>query len=399
MFQDHYSWNEASFPSTVTEAAKIGRCDSVPEAAIMNILLGTALAFGISGDMLPPAPDDVMRLPDSLAEQLHEQVYRRGTNADRRLDLLARYMFSSNGLGFSYIVEPTRDVAGTYAAGRGNCLSFTLLFLAMADAVGIRAEPREVQVPINWRRDGESLYESGHVNVRVDTGQRRAVVDFEPDPIMSHRLSMTRRGQTISRERALAHFYNNRAAELLAQGQTELARIWSEQALALAPEFAAALNNRGVIEGRLGQVQTARHFYDRALMVEPDNGNTLFNLYELHRRNNQPEQAEEVLGRLENLRSRDPYLHWSLGRNFEEIGEFERAERLYQQAIRLRDHEPMFHAAAARVAMTMGDWDRAERALVQAMSLSQASPDMNFSWDDSLLALKSRLPKGEPVAY
>ncbi len=357
----------------------------------MKILLGSALVMGLSGDMTPPEPDEVMRLPEAVIEQIDEKVYRSSNNPDRRLDLLARLMFSGNGLGFSYIVEPTRDAAGAYAAGSGNCLSFTLLFLAMADHVGLRATPREVQVPISWRRDGDSLYESGHVNVLVETGTRRAVVDFEPDPIQSRRLSTTRRAQRISRERVLAHFYNNRAAELLAAGHAEIARQWSDIALELAPEFSAALNNRGVIESRLGAFDKARHYYDLALAVDADNANTLFNLYELFRRNDRHAEAEDTLDRLEGLRSRDPYLHWSLARRFEDLGEPTRAERLYRRAIGLRDDEPLFHAGLARVAEALGDRERAERSLARAMALSRDTPGAELRWDDTLLALKAGL--------
>jgi tetratricopeptide (TPR) repeat protein len=357
----------------------------------MKILLGSALAFGLSGDMTPPAPDEVMRLPEAVIEQLDETIYRASNNPDRRLDLLARMMFARDGLGFRYIVEPTRDAAGAYIAGEGNCLSFTLLFLAMADHVGLRATPREVQVPISWRRDGDSLYESGHVNVLVETGTRRAVVDFEPDPIQSRRLSTTRRAQPISRERVLAHFYNNRAAELLADGHAEMARQWSDIALELAPEFSAALNNRGVIESRLEAFDQAQHYYGLALEVDAENSSTLFNLYELYRRNDHHAEAEDILDRLEGLRSRDPYLHWSLARRFEDLGEWGRANRLYRRAIGLRDDEPLFHAGLARVAETLGDRELAERSLGRAMELSHNTPGADLRWDDTLLALKSRL--------
>lgn len=357
----------------------------------MKILLGSTLALGLSGDMAPPDPDEVMRLPEAVIEQIDERVYRGSNNPDRRLELLARLMFSSGGMGFSYIVEPTRDAAGAFDAGEGNCLSFTLLFLAMADHVGLRATPREVQVPLSWRRDGSSLYETGHVNVLVETGTRRAVVDFEPDPIRSHRLSTTRRAQRISRERVLAHFYNNRAAELLATGHADTARQWSKIALQLAPEFSAALNNRGVIESRLGEFENALGFYQKALEVDTDNSSTLFNIYELYRRTGEHAEARQVLDRLEGLRSRDPYLHWSLARRFEDLGELGRADRLYRRAIGLRDEEPLFHAGLARVAEAMGDRERAEQSLTRAMELNRRSPETGFQWDNTLLALKAGL--------
>lgn len=359
---------------------------------LMQWILATLLTLSPGADELPPPPEDVLQLSEEIVARIDERVGRRSHLMDRRLDLLADFMFSSDGLDFEYIVEPTRNPVGTYEARRGNCLSFTLLFLAMADHLGLWAEPREVQVPISWRRDGSALYESGHVNVHVRTETRRAVVDFEPDPFLSRRLSVTRRGHRISRERVLAHYYNNRAAELMGEGKPEIARLWSDQALAQDGRFSAALNNRGVIETRLGETEQALYFYQRALEVDSDNASTLFNKYELYRRTGQQERADEVLDKLERLRSRDPYLHWSLARNFENVGELDRAGRLYRRAIRMKDDEPLFYTGLARVADAQGDRERAEAALTKAIELARARPDRGIRWDDKLLALKLQLP-------
>lgn len=359
----------------------------------MNWIFAATFSLAVSGDLLPPQPDEVLRLPDSVINELDEHVLRRSRLDDRRLDLLVEYMFDEEGLDFDYIVEPTRNAADTYAAGEGNCLSFTLLFLALAEHAGINAAPREVRVPLNWRRDGSALFESGHVNVLVRTEARRAVVDFEPDSELSRRLSITSRSNRISRDRVLAHFYNNRAAELLSEGKPGLARLWSEHAVRLDPDFTAALNNRGVIEARLGEHDRALHFYRRALAVDDDNRSTLFNLHELYRRTGQQQRASEVLDRLEGLRSRDPYVHWALARNLERFEEFERARRLYRRAIRMKDDESLFHTGLARVALALGDDELAERALSQAMALSREQPRQDIRWDDKLLALKARLPE------
>lgn len=359
----------------------------------MNWIFAATFSLAISGDLLPPQPDEVLRLPDPIVSELNERVVKRSRLADRRLDLLVDYMFDDDGLDFSYVVGPTRDAAETYVTREGNCLSFTLLFLALAEHAGINAAAREVRVPLNWRRDGSALFESGHVNVLVRTEARRAIVDFEPDPDLSRRLSNTPRSNRISRDRVLAHFYNNRAAELLGEGKPGLARLWSERAVTLDPDFTAALNNRGVIEARLGENDRALAFYRRALAIDADNRSTLFNMHELFRRSGQQQRAQEVLDRLEGLRSRDPYVHWALARNLERLDELERAGRLYRRAIRMKDDDPLFHTGLARVALALGDDERAERALSQAMALSRKQPDREIRWDDKLLALKARLPE------
>ncbi|QOC22833.1 tetratricopeptide repeat protein [Wenzhouxiangella sp. AB-CW3] len=272
---------------------------------MMQWVQAAALAMTVSAAPPPPEPEAVLTLPDEIIEQLDARIIRHTRSSDRRLDQVVRYMLRSGGLNLSYLHSPTRDVTGAIEDGQANCLSFTLIFLAMADHLGLDTTAREVQAPINWRRDGSSVYESGHVNVRVVTPQRRAVVDFEPDPIRSRQLANTRRARDISRERLLAHFYNNRAAELLGEGWLEAARQWSDVALELAPEFSAALNNRGVIENRLGHTDEARRHFERALELAPENTSVLFNLYELYQREEQEYLAEKMLERIDGIRSRD----------------------------------------------------------------------------------------------
>jgi tetratricopeptide (TPR) repeat protein len=284
----------------------------------------------------PPRAEAIMAIPPALRDRLETDVIALGSSADSRLDLLARFIFSSEGLGLRYSNTRTTTVSETYAAGHGNCLSFTLLFLALAEAAGIEADPREVYVPASWLQDGQTLFETGHINVLVETELRRAVVDFEPNPILSRRLSRARRGEVISLDRALAHFYNNRAAEILAgDGPSPAfeALAWSEAALELAPDFTPALNNRGVIEQRLGHWEAARSYFEAALAEDPRSASTLFNLLQLSLERDRIEEAERIIARLEDLPSDDPYFSWSMGRNYESLGQIALARQHYRQAL------------------------------------------------------------------
>ena len=284
----------------------------------------------------PPPHEAVLAIPQELLERLEQDVIAEGSGADGKLDLLASFIFSSDGLAFQYSSTQTSTVAETYAAGHGNCLSFTLLFLALAEKAGIDAEPREVYVPASWLQDGQTLFETGHINVLVETELRRAVVDFEPNPILSRRLSRARRGEVISIDRALAHFYNNRAAEIMAgegQASAQEALAWSDAALDLAPDFTPALNNRGVIEQRLGNWQEAEAFFEAALARDSRSASTLFNLLQLSLEQEHISEAQRIIARLEELPSDDPYFSWSMGRNYEGLGQLELARQHYRQAL------------------------------------------------------------------
>lgn len=338
-----------------------------------------ALALLVSGFVqaapLPPEPAELLALTPEIHEQLQQSVLDRSRSADRRLDLLVELMFSPEGLDLAYSLAPTRTAAETFTAARGNCLSFTMLFLAMAEAVGIEAHPQELRRAPDVRREGNALFEAGHVNLLVRTERRRAIVDFAPE-LIDHRGGRNLgAARTISRTELKAHYYSNRAAEILAAGDAATARTWNDQALALAPELVGALNNRGVIESRLGNLDLAEAHYQSVLAIDSNNVNALFNLLYLYQRSSRDMEAGQVRERLESLNPRDPYFQWALGRQFEDDGDFRQAMRLFGRATRMQPSEPMFHAALARAAAALGHEERAERALGQARVLLEASPE------------------------
>ncbi|MFW5926762.1 MAG: tetratricopeptide repeat protein [Wenzhouxiangella sp.] len=339
----------------------------------MNWLIGSTLLVGaVAAGPLPPPPEEVLALPPELSERLHEEIIGAEKRQEDRLDRLVEFMFSTSGLDFDYIVEPTTSVSETFQAGKGNCLSFTLLFIAMAEEAGMRSYPHEVDVPLGWRRNERLVFQSSHINVGVSTPTKRYIVDFEPDRILARRLASRWRGQRVDRERALAHFYNNRAVELLAEGQLDPARAWSEQSLKMSPDFTAALNNRGVIERRLGNTGLAESFFLQALEIDEGDSGALFNLIALYRQLDHPEEVAAYQERVESLRPKDPYFQWELGKHHEDLGNLGRAHRFYSKAADMMPQEHQFHGALARVLRKMGHGEEAVEAFSEAVRYSHA---------------------------
>ena len=317
----------------------------------------------------PPAPEEVLRLPPSWLERLEGEVAGVAQNPARRVDRLVEFISTDGGLGFRYRATPTTDVAETVARGQGNCLSFTLLFISAARALGIDAYPREVRVPAAWREQAGLITDVGHVNVGIDAPGLRRTVDFEPNYLLSQRLAAPYRGRRISDERALAHFYNNRAAELRVAGDPETAAAWVAQAIELDAGFAAAWNTAGVVERRLGRPDRARDRFLAALDVAADPASVLFNLVRLERDAGRPEAAARYARRLESLRPDDPWFLWSLGRFYESLGEPDTALGFHARAARLAGDEHRFHASHARVLFELGRDEAAAEAMVRAAQL------------------------------
>lgn len=337
----------------------------------MNWLGAFLLAANLSAvSVPPPSPETVLAVPEDLATRTHEAVISGTPNKAERLDRLVEFLHSARGLNFSYSTEPTRAVAGTYAAGEGNCLAFTLTFIALARQAGLRAYPREVNVRAQWRREGSAVLSIGHVNVGVDTPHRNAIVDFEPDLMEAQRLAHPFRGRRISDERALAHFYNNRAAELMVAGDLASAEAWVDQALALDETFAPAWITRGVVSRRGGEVERAERAFLTALDHDERSVNALVNLVSLKRTTGERSAMIDYGRRLEDLAPDDPYFLWELGRFHRDLGELGLARRALERAVRLTEGEdPTLLASLAEVLLELGEREDARRYLARSMTL------------------------------
>jgi tetratricopeptide (TPR) repeat protein len=288
------------------------------------------------GQPAPPDPDSVMTLPPELVDRVEAATSDTGTQG-QRVDRLVELFHGSAGLDFKYQPHPTRAVAATYAEGAGNCLAFTLAFIAAAREAGLEAYPREVRVPPQWRRDGGTVLGIGHVNAGVDTPERNTIVDFEPDLMTAHRLAQPFRGRRIGDRRALAHFYNNRAAELVLAGRPLAAWRWAERSIELDASFAPARVTRGALARRAGRLERAEADFLAALEHDPDSASALFHLVGLERSRGNLDAMIAYGRRLENLAPDDPYLLRELGRLHREIDEPALALGALERAVDLTD--------------------------------------------------------------
>ncbi len=83
------------------------------------------------------------------------------------------------------------------------------------------------------------------------------------------------------------------AVNYFAEGRTEIALDEIKQALAIDPQYAAALNLRGLVLMRLGEARSAEDSFRRALALVPRDGDTLHNLGWLQCQQNRFSEAQQ----------------------------------------------------------------------------------------------------------
>lgn len=323
-----------------------------------------------SVEMLPPRPEQVMVIPEALLAQYRAYAASREDGETPRLDLVVDFLFRPEGLGMSYRHDATYTVAEAYRTRSANCLTFTLLTVALARAAGFDAYGQQIAKSLAWRREGNTIYRSVHVNAGVFLQRRRLTIDVAWDEVI-----VGEPPEPISDARLLAHFYNNRMIELMAAHQLDAARLHAEQSLALDPDYATSWSNVGVLEQRAGQPALAERDCLRALALDPEHVGALINLIAHYQRNGASTAAAPYLKRLENLQKRDPLRQFILALDFEKRGEWRQAVAHYQRAIRLYAGEYRFHAGLANAYAQLGDRRRSARAMQRAQRLAASPPE------------------------
>ncbi|MBH1432791.1 tetratricopeptide repeat protein [Stenotrophomonas maltophilia] len=322
-----------------------------------------------------PTPEEVFAIPADLRAMLQSQVIQRSYSRDQRLQALVEMIFGQHGLDLQYDANATYTVSEIWQQRRANCLAFTLLFVTLAREAGIQARVQEVGQVVSWYQDQDAgvVYSVGHVNAGVDVGGRFGTVDLDRNVLYDRRGPMP-----VSRARALAHFYNNRGADRLAEGDLAGARGFFNAALAQDSGFAPVWNNLGVLDHRAGDNEAARQALVRSLQLDGRQDAALTNASALYRSLGLTAQAQALERRLKSVQREDPFAQYMLGTQAERAGQLDEAIRYYRQAVRLYDTAHQFHFGLARVYFLAGQLQRADRELLRAQALGGAPEQARY---------------------
>ncbi|MDC7807180.1 tetratricopeptide repeat protein [Luteimonas sp BLCC-B24] len=350
------------------------------------MIAGAAGAQAARADT-PPAPAEVMALSPELRQAFRAAVTDRSPSPSARLDLMMVFLFDTQrGLGMQYDHAATHTVDQAFRTRKANCLSFTLLTLALAREAGLEAYAQQIDDVLSWRQENLHLVRTDHVNTGVRVQQRRYTIDVASNEI----LTLTP-PHTIGDDTLLALYYSNRAMELAMDGRPTEAAPYMTMSLRLDPTSASGLNNAGVLALRHGDDAAAERHFRAALERDPAHGGALANLSQFYTRQGDSARARPLQLRSDRLLRRDPFHQFVTGAQAEASGDLATAVQRYRRAIRLHPGEHRFHFALARALLQQGDTQAAVAALTAARNL--ADRDGTAQYQAKLDLLKTRPPR------
>jgi len=381
--------------------SSLGSTSNFVSSANLNLISGEQL-FDTPIDPTEIPNYDPLKLPASADQWLREVGYSaKGRSAAPNL---LKLIVSTYGLNVEYDSSTTLTAAESFAKRSANCLSYSMLALALANKVGLDADIRLIDTPLSWDYiDDSQLKFNRHVNIAItsrikrqptvsltgnsnhgsassrfsrtsSSGRKQIIVgDINaPDMNIEHLPAINLK---LNEVRSL--YFSNRASELIIAGNVRQAFGYLNRALSEDPDNSDAWVNIGIIYRRANHFDAAEVAYLRALNANYNNYVGLQGLSRVYNAQNRLEEAQEINNRLTFRRAKNPYYHFSLAKKYQDSPAT--ALKHLDKAIQLAKHEYRFYYFKAVIHARQGDKDSTSKALTLAKHYSPASQTDRFS--------------------
>ncbi|HKJ15997.1 MAG TPA: tetratricopeptide repeat protein [Xanthomonadales bacterium] len=281
-------------------------------------------------------------------------------------------------LQFRYNPLKTLPPGDTFTTKTGNCLSFSLMLVAMARYAGVPARLQEVSIEPDYRSVNDTYINSKHINVRLGAGHEKFIVD-----VSGKKIDENVRTRFISQREAEAQYYNNLGVNALLAN--ELPRAWARfrQALVTDPDPAYLWSNLGVAYRRNGQVDDAEWAYEAALSSDRSDTSAMSNLFLIYQQQGRWLEAAQLEQKVKRHRKRNPYYLAMLADEAVASRQYDDAINLLKRSIRINEQEYRFHGAMAQAQYLAGHRDKALSSLDTARQLAPSSVELELDMPGS----------------
>jgi Flp pilus assembly protein TadD len=363
-------------------------CLVVAVAAVVGLAgRGSAATERISREMLLRAeplgaesePAAIVEQSDILAASPQmrgfvDEHVNPGATDRFKLQQLIDAIMNRTTFGLEYD-ETTRTAAETFRERRGNCLSFSSMFVSLARLAELSVFFEEVEIPPDWSLRRDTFVLSRHVNVKADLGGGGGVhvVDFNIGDFKT-----TYEVRTISDRRAAAHFYNNLGVERMQNGDTVLAVALFRRAIEVDDDrFSPAWTNLGTLYRRNGHLEHAEAAYLKALQEDKRDLVAMSNLVALYEKIGDHDRAAVYRKKVDEHRMRNPYYRFRLAEEAFYERDFDAAIEHLKYATRKNKDEDRFFFLLGLCHLMKGNEDEARRWMSKAEELAINEPEKN----------------------
>ena len=307
----------------------LAACAAAPRAPLPAQLPWQDQAFDYDAALVSVGKRDLFQLEDALLTKLNDSSIQN-SSAQYRLHYLVSILFGPKAKDFPYSGGHSTVAAETWRRKTGDCLSLTVLSYSLANALGMSVQMQEVRVPVVFDRRGNVEFLNRHVNVLIRgagevyliAGSMRSgdmIIDFEPQ------VASRREGMALSDDGILARFYNNVAAEYLAQGDLALAYAHFKAAVLADPGYSPSYSNLAQLYIRKSFLPSAERLLLHAIALDDDADIALRSLHQLLVSQGRESEAVKYTEILHARQEKDPYYWLGVGLDQLQRGNYRKA--------------------------------------------------------------------------
>ena len=325
--------------------------------------------------------DKLFELSEPMRQYIASERFRKETRLKGDEGGLANVMAAKGELKLHYDDTITRDAAGTFAAGSGNCLSLVIMSAAFAKALKLDITYQNVRLDPDWSRSNGLYVASTHVNLSL-TAPRAGIASFNPNLNQSNSLTIDfvpseqaakYRTEKLAEKTIVAMYLNNRAAEELGQQRIDNAYWWARAALEKDPAFTTAYNTLGVIYQKRGDHQRAETVFKRALARTPGDTIIMHNLVQTLARQGKTAQSDALARERARLEPAPPFFYFERGITAMESQRYSEAKLLFEREVQRAPQYHEFHYWLAMAHLWLGQNAQAREQLAMAVDNSTSA--------------------------
>jgi Flp pilus assembly protein TadD len=280
-----------------------------------------------------------------------------------RLEALQQAFFERGEFEFQYEGLRTLTAEEAFTVRNGNCMSFTSLFVALSRSLGLPTFLVAVKRQPGVEKADNLVIVNRHVVAGYQSPTEIQVYDFfvtSSNPYLSRRV--------IDDLAASAIYHTNIGGLAIRRGNHDEALRNLEIATVLAPAWAPAWVNLGVVQSRLGHEEAAFSAFQRALAAEPGNSSALVNLANIYKAQGREEEARTAMLAAADG-TRNPFTLIAMADTEMVRGNADEARQYLRRARWWYGKEPEVYDALARLAVLEGEDAKAEKLRHRATEL------------------------------
>ncbi len=311
-------------------------------------------------------------LDDEIKTKVADEIGFRGTPIDRIHRIIA-FLNDKGYINFKYEADMSLTAVQAFHARKGDCLSYTNLFLGIARYLKVHAYFIHVSEARAYYERGGTFFVSSHMAVgygggRVGEGMSpyTVVVDFTRE-VSDWRLWIY---ESVSDTTAFALFYNNVAVDYMVNGQLPRADKLLTFLLEKQPRVKELYNNLAVLRMREGRYKDALALLQTGIQLFPGFQSFYTNAVLAARGAHEPALARRLSQQGRQVARHDPFFLFNQGVDDYSKGHFDEAVEAFKSALRRQPNNPFIYAWLSRVYLAAGESEAGVKAYQKALELA-----------------------------